>query len=406
MSREVWLNLSCLSRIFSSRVAKKIFAAAAPHSICGNDKITSASLQIPMAKLKTIKKPPTNQPINNQPETDAPKSLGEYEQSTPGQLELFSFLQPQEKNYSNTIELYDFMPKYHWGKVKRVNGKFLDSLERQFECRGKRYRVNIQPASLTDKNGAEKYYYPSKREELVEDALRRLVTAGQGLFLDEVAGVTFTLYQLQQELKRNGHSYSTNELKEALLICAKTNITVTSEDGSAVLVSSLFETLGLQSREDWKDKGERSKAFVRFNSLVTESIKRGTFRQLNYEKAMSYRSVIARQLHKRMSHHYTQASIAHPYHILLSTIIRDFGLAQYDTPKHNLRNVKKAIDEMKTLDILLNYKIEPTHDTANRNKFIDAKFILVPHPTFVGEVMQANKRQGNISQFIAEDIKV
>lgn len=340
---------------------------------------------------------------------DADKStqrLEDFKPSEPMQLSLFGFTQPQSKSFSNTIELYDFMPKYHWGKVQRVGGKFLDSLEREFECRGKRYRVNVQPASIKDKNGIEKYYYPSKREELVEDALRRLVTAGQGLFLDELAGVTFTLYQLQQELKRNGHSYSTNELKESLLICAKTNITVTTEDGSAVLISSLFETLGLQSREDWKNKGERSKAFVRFNTLVTESIKRGTFRQLNYDKAMSYRSVIARQLHKRMSHHYTQASIAHPYHILLSTIIRDFGLAEYDTPKHNLRNVKKAIEEMKTSDILLNYKIEPTHDPNNRNKFIDAKLILVPHPSFVSEVMQANKRHGEITRIIGENIKV
>jgi hypothetical protein len=33
--------------------------------------------------------------------------------------------------------------------------------------------VTIQPASLRDKNGEEKYFYPSKREELVEDALRK-----------------------------------------------------------------------------------------------------------------------------------------------------------------------------------------------------------------------------------------
>ncbi len=72
----------------------------------------------------------------------------------------------------------------------------------------------------------------------------------------------------------------------------------------------MFETLGLQTREDWKGTGEKTKAFVRFNSLVSEGIKTGAFRQLDYEKAMSYSSVIARQLHKRMSHHFTQASIS------------------------------------------------------------------------------------------------
>ncbi|HEX8369571.1 MAG TPA: hypothetical protein VF604_13590, partial [Pyrinomonadaceae bacterium] len=162
------------------------------------------------------------------------KKLTNYKQEKPVQLTLFELLLPSEKPYSNTVELYDFIPKYHWGKVERVNGTFLKSLDREFECRGMRYQVTIQPASLKDKNGEEKYYYPSKREELVEDALRKFAVEGQGLFLDDAAGVTFTLHQLQQELASNGHSYSKDQIKDALLICAKTNLTVTSEDGSAI----------------------------------------------------------------------------------------------------------------------------------------------------------------------------
>lgn len=353
-------------------------------------------------KHKTAQNPITKNEIAVLDEDKKTKKLEDYEQSEPVQLILFGFVQPREKNYSNTIELYDFMPKYFWGKVERINDTFLRSLERSFECRGTKYKIEVTPARIKDKEGIEREYFPSKREELVEDALRRFATAGQGLFLDELAGVTFTLYQLQQELKRSGHSYSTTQLKDALLICAKTKITISTGDGTTIFVSSPFETIGLQTRDDWKGKGQKSKAFVRFNSLVTESIKNGAFRQLNYEKAMSYKSVIARQLHKRMSHHYTQASITQPYHIQLSTIIRDFGLTEYDTPKHNLRNVCKALDEMKKSDVLLSYKVEPIQDKQARNKLINAKLILTPHPTFAGEVMQANKRQGQVTKTIAE----
>jgi hypothetical protein len=352
-------------------------------------------------KLKIVKDKPTAELVITGEEKTV-KKLADYKRTEPVQLNLFEFIQPRERHYSNTIELYDFMPKYHWGKVERINDTFLKSLERSFECRGTKYKIEIKPARLKDKEGTEREYFPSKREELVEDALRRFATAGQGLFLDDAAGVTFTLYQLQQELKRNGHSYSTAQLKDALLICAETKIIVSTGDGATVFVSSVFETLGLQTREDWKDKGQKSKAFVRFNSLVTESIKTGTFRQLNYEKAMSYKSIIARQLHKRMSHHYTQASITQPYHITLSTIIRDFGLTEYDTPKHNLRNVCKALDEMKQFEVLLSYRIEPTHDAQARNKLTNAKLILTPHPTFAGEVMQANKRHGRFTKALEE----
>jgi hypothetical protein len=212
----------------------------------------------------------------------------------------------------------------------------------------------------------------------------------------------FTLHQLQQELASNGHSYSKDQIKDALLICAKTNLTVTSEDGSAILVSSLFETLGLQTREDWLSQGQKSKAFVRFNPLVTEGIKARKFRQFNYEKSMSYKNVIARQLHKRTSHHYTQASITQPYSINLTTIIRDFGLTAYDRLSHNLRDVETALSEMKEKGVILSYKVDKTLDSFQRNKTTEAKITITPHPQFVGEVMQANKHQAVVRQFPVE----
>jgi len=324
------------------------------------------------------------------------KKLKEYEHSKPSQLTLFEMLLPNEREFSNTVELYDFIPKYHWGKVQRINDKFLDSLEREFECRGVKYKVKIRPASVEDRNGVERYYYPSKREELVEDALRKFVAEGQGVFLDEQAGVTFSLYQLQEELKRNGHSYSKDQIKDALLICARTNMTVTSESGASVLVSNLFETLGLQTREDWKDKGNKSRAFVRFNSLVTKSITSRTFRQLNYEKVMSYKNVIARQLHKRMSHHYTQANFTNPYHFLLSTIIRDFGLTQYAQLRDNLRDVQIALDEMVEEKVLLSYTGEKGLENSKRANLLDTKFVLLPDPSFVNEIIGANRLQARI----------
>jgi hypothetical protein len=346
-----------------------------------------------------LKKNKTKEKAENLPEKT--KKLEEYEQSKPEQLTLFELMLPKQKEYTNTIELYDFIPKYHWGKTERINDKFLDSLERKFECRGIRYKVKIRPASIEDTDGVERYYYPSKREELVEDALRKFAVEGQGLFLDEQAGVTFSLYQLQQELQISGHSFSKSEIKDALLICARTNITVSTEDGQAVLVSNLFETLGLQTREDWKETGQKSKAFVRFNSLVTRSIKHKTFRQLNYEKIMSYKNVIARQLHKRMSHHYTQASFANPYHILLSTMIRDFGLTQYKQLRDNIRDVETALKEMQEKEVIFNYKIEKTTDSSRRNKLLDAKFILLPTMSFSSEVTYANKHQSDVRKLSA-----
>ena len=140
-------------------------------------------------KMKiTGDKPPEQE---NAPESA--KKIEDYEQNFPLQLHLFEYLQPDEKHYSNTIELYDFMPKYHWGKTERINGKFLETLEREFECKGVKYKIEVAPAVIKDRDGVNRYHYPSKREELVEDALRRFATAQQGIFLDDRERYLFTL---------------------------------------------------------------------------------------------------------------------------------------------------------------------------------------------------------------------
>lgn len=332
------------------------------------------------------------------------KKLEDYEQSQPLQMSLFSFLDlkpADQQRYSNTIELYDFMPKYYWGKVERIGGEFLRVLKRQFEWNHIQYKIEIAPAVITDRDGVERYYYPSKREELVEDALRRLAATEKGVFLDDRAGVTFTLYQLQQELKKNGHNYNIRQLKDALLICNRTHISVTTEDGKQVLGSNMFETLGLQSREDWKGTGQKTKAFVRFNILVSESIKTGEFRQFDYEKSMSYSSVIARQLHKRMSHRFKQASLTTRYTISLSTIIRDFGLTAYTWISQNLRDVENALKEMQEKNVIISYTVEKSFDTGQRNKLIDATFTIAGHPNFNNLVIEANVRKKRIKTTIS-----
>ncbi len=318
------------------------------------------------------------------------KEISDYELTKPHQLSLFELLLPEERKFSNTVELYDFIPKYVWGKVNRIEGEFLRTLVREFECRGKKYKVKIDPAKVTDSKGNSRDYYPSKREELVEDALRKLACEGQGLFLDDAAGVSFTLYQLQKELKNNGHSYSKDQIKDALVICAKTNLTVTSDNDENILISNIFETLGLQTREDWMEKTTKTRAFVRFNPLVTQAVKNRQFRQFNYEKTMRYKSVIARQLHKRMSHHYTQASFTNLYTITLKTIIRDFGLTQYDKLTHNLRDCESGIQEMIEKNVVLSFKTQKIIDLGNKNKLCDAKFIITPSPFFAEEIKQTN----------------
>jgi hypothetical protein len=318
-------------------------------------------------------------------ELEKPKLFSQHKQEKPHQLTLFELLKDEEE-YSHTVELYDFMPKYVWGKVKRVGGVYLPTLRREFECRGRKYSLEIAPARITDGN-TEIECFPSKREEMVEDALRKMMAEGQGIFLDGEAGISFTLYQLQKELKNRGHSYSTQQIKQALTILARTSIELKSEDAEIEIYFSPIETLG------FKGKNDEKQTFVRFSPLVTKSIQERTFRLINYEQVMSYKSVIARLLHKRLSHHYTQASMTDPYHFLLTTVIRDFGLTKQEQLRNNQIEVEKALDEMKRKNVVLNFKADKVIESGARAKLVDVKFSLQPHPFFVSDVKKANVRK-------------
>lgn len=315
---------------------------------------------------------------------EKPKTFERYEQKHPVQLTFFEILEPENREYSNTVEIYDFLPKEFLGKATRVADTYLPRLEREFECRGAKYRMKLDPARIEDKDGTVREFYPSQREEVVEDCLRKLMVDGSGVYLDNQASVRFTLYQLQKELGDNGHTYSYTQIRESLEILTKTNIELSSEADNVRLIFSPIETLGI------KGEGGETQTFVRFSPLVTNSIKERKFRLINYKKVMSYRSAIARKLHKRLSHFYTQASLTEKYSVLLSTLIRDFGLTPYKQMSKNLRDFEKAIEELRDTNTILNFQKEEVKQDTPRVKVVDYRLFIQPHPEFIGDVKKAN----------------
>lgn len=326
------------------------------------------------------------------------RTIDDFEKSKPVQLELFESLLPDDKQFSNTIEFYDFCPKYVYWRTERLQDKFLDRIEREFEWRGAKYELSLDPAKIKDSDGIVRDYFPGVVEELVEDALRKLAVDGHGLFLDDQAAVTFTLYELQQELAKTGHTYSLDQIKKALMVCVGTTIHLTTASGETVFSDHLFETVGLNTREDWKGQGKKTKAFVRFNSLVTKSIKEGSWRQFNYEVSMRFKHVVSRQLNKRLSHNFTYANLAKEFNISLSTMIRDFGLTPYKYMRDNLRYVCKSLDEMKEKRVIREYTVRPIFDTERKNKLVDAVIDIKPDLMFVGQIIKANSRQKQVRE--------
>ncbi len=301
----------------------------------------------------------------------------------------------QEKDgLSHTMELWDAVPKYYYTRRQQAKIRkdgLLPTAIRDFVFRGESLTVKIRPALITV-DGKDKAFYPSAREELVEDALRKLACKRGNGYLDgnnNRSGVSFSLHELRKELKKRGHSLSYYQVTESLDILSSTVIEIAPLNGKALYKTLPLTTLAAVSKEDFKtDPGSRW--YVDFSLLITENIKLIKYRQYNYGLMMGHKSQLARYLHKRMAHIYSQASLMHPYMITLNGIARDSGLLNWERPSANRQRMEKCLDELVKNDVLLSY--DRIEICGPKNKIEDIKYSLFPSQDFVKNVKRANKR--------------
>ena len=74
------------------------------------------------------------------------------------------------------------------------------------------------------------------------------------------------------------------------------------------------------------------------------------------------------------------------------TIRRDSGLLEYKRTNDAVRKFEEALTELKDNTVLVSYGREED-SRGERNKILDIKYSLSPHPEFVKDVKAANKRQ-------------
>ena len=352
----------------------------------------------------------------------------------PPEYDLFGNLIPAdypdytgEDGYSNTIELYDAIPKYVSSTRRmgllRENGIYLKTLRREFQYgteKHKRwYKIEITPARLSDKQGNEKEYYPNQRVELVEEALRKIACDQlSAVYLDGFAGVRFTLYQLRKELASRGHTMNYPALIEALKIGHSAGMKLTFDDGGEIN-APIFPVLALTRRREWEEHGRNTRCFVQFHPLVTRSIDEITYRQFHYATGMQLKKPLSRWLFKRLSHVYRQASTKNNYRIAHSTLVRDSGLVNASRIDDQIRDVCEALDELKGINIaerrkarkkktayerpgkgsvwvIMHYTLD--HRTGPRGKIEEVVYTIQPSPVFAGLQVAANKRDAFIQQ--------
>lgn len=307
------------------------------------------------------------------------------------QLSLFELVEsprPKER-YSHTIDLYDGLPKYQWSQEASTTPS---SHVRPYRHRGVDYEMTVIPAQI-QRNGETVFVYPGVREEVVEDALRKLLTQGHGQVSGRDVTVNFTVRQLRDELSRNGRTYSHTQVVEALEICQGARLEVRTKDGRSVVRSQFFPTIALTTRLDIS-RDPNAMCHVRFNPLVTESIRDSSFRRYNYQLNMSMTNNLARYIHKRMSARWLQASHDHPYTISLMSFLERSPQTVFPEMKYNIRAMKMALEALIKGEVLSHY----TEDRIKEGRrILDIRYALYPHETFVAQMI-ANNRHHQLSE--------
>jgi hypothetical protein len=320
------------------------------------------------------------------------------------QLDMFDSLLPAERShpYSNSFALYDLAPKYVFHAEVRENGKYLPIISRPFEYGGASYEVEVRPARIKI-DGAEKEYYPGEREQVVEEALRRIaIERRRTTTIDDSVGIRFSLYELRQELIRVGHAMPICDIKEAIEVAHLSNVVIRKFGGSQPMVSATI--FPLRGVNEVQPNGDMI-SYVTFNPLVTEAIRSLDFRLINYELSMSLANSVARWLHKRLSHCYVQAnSSAGTYNINATTIMRDSGMGSYTRERDAFRTIERAVAELKAKGVLTTYKA--TDVRGPRQRLTEVKYLLFPSPAFADEMKKANWAGKKLDEARAGHLKV
>ena len=311
------------------------------------------------------------------------------------QYDLFSqFVTNDPSEVSNTVEFWESIPKYFFTPQQveklRTDTGHADPYEWSYMFNDVSCAVTIQPALIKQKDGGYKAFFPSVTEELVEEALKKILTDQNcGIHDPQKAEtwVRFSLSMISRELKARGRTRTRLQIKHAIKVMSGCIITLYRE-GDEVWTGSILQDLVTVNREKYLSDTD-AQHIARLPLFVSHAINQLEYRQFNYCRLMSCNDQLTRWIYKQLIHRYRQANFLNEYNFMYSNLERDSGLLQQGRAIDNRRKVTSALDELVNRGVLLAYD---TDVRKNGRKIIDVKYTVKPALEFVREQKAANKR--------------
>jgi hypothetical protein len=314
------------------------------------------------------------------------------------QYDLFSqFLTNDPDSVSNTVELWESIPKYFFTpaqveKLRTLTGH-ADPYEQPYSYKDMDCIVTIQPALIKQKDGSYKAFFPSVTEELIEESLKKILTDQNYGIHDPYkteTWVKFSLYMVQKELKKRNKSRSLDQIKAAIQIMSQCIIMI-SKGKKEIWKGAILQDLVTVDREEYiEDTGALHAA--RLPLFISHAIDKLEYRQFNIDRHMQLKTQLSRWLYKRFVHRYKQASMIDTYHFMYSTVKAESRYLEGKTERNNRKKMLDALEELKGQGILMSYEVR---ETKEGRKIIDVKYTVTASLDFRTEQKAANAATKN-----------
>lgn len=289
---------------------------------------------------------------------------------------------------TRSLRIYDLAPKYcHQNPVSLLSQAKTATFTREFSIKNQLFSVNVQAATIEDKDGREYVAFPSNNEELVEAALRKMAISGCGFNYNGSLGAKFSIYSLQQELKLHGHNASYDQLKRSIMILRRSSLRITDKKTGAAWEENFFPQLGIGG---WQEKpgAEYDPWFVSFHKLITDNIIKLQYRDLNFADLMRIKGMLARYLFQRMVLLYTFANPNEPYEPSRNQILTESGYS-LDAPSNRLsERFERAVQQLVDAGIVERWKILRREKTGRR--VTNIFYAIYPTKHFTHDIVKAN----------------
>jgi hypothetical protein len=320
------------------------------------------------------------------------------------QYDLFSSFFGDATELSNTIELWDSIPKYAVsartqnqmrsaeGRLPVHEQRFVYATRHKGQRVEKRCRVEVYPTPVKTEDGHVDFY-PSTDEELVEEVIKKIFSDQQCGIHDPAnaeSWVRFSLQMIRKELKARGKTRSLAEIKRSIDILSTSVIRLyEEEDDTPVYTNPILTDVTRVTRQRYLADGSLTWV-AKLPALISKSVNELTYRQFNYGVLMTLPTQLARWIHKRLSHNYINASHLDSYDILFSSIQRDSGLLTYKRTRDNLRTLETAFEELVGQNVLHSW--ERLEERRAGRGIADVRYSIHAHSDFIRDVKAANAR--------------